>query len=109
VIRERIHSRQLHTLGALQVARPQCFGEKKREDFPTGGNREMHREEYVDLTLTGSRSGSIPVSRQDPAPSQVDAAEEESSAQEWSCHDASCSALGVARLLWPPVPSRGEK
>lgn len=71
----------------------------------------MHRKEYVDLTLTGSSSVSIPVSRQDPVPSQVDAAGEGSLTQEWSYHNASWSALGmgVAHLVWPPVPSRGEK
>lgn len=69
----------------------------------------MHRKEYVDLTLTGSSSISIPVSRQDPVPSQVDAAEEVSLTQEWSYHNASWSALGVADLVWPPVLSRGEK
>ena len=42
----------------------------------------MHRKEYVDLTLAGSSSGSIPVSRQDPVPRQAAAAEKASLAQE---------------------------
>lgn len=66
-----MNSEGLRTLGAHQIARTLCLGEKNRDDFPTGGNREMHGKEYVDLTSTGSSSVSIPVSRQDPVPSQV--------------------------------------
>ena len=59
---------------ALEPSRlPVCSGGKERDAFPTGGNREMHRKEDADLTLTAPSSVSIPVPRQDPVPSQVDA------------------------------------
>lgn len=51
----------LSCAGALQAASVR-WGEGKG-GFPTGGNGEMHREEFTDLALAASSSVSIPVPR----------------------------------------------